>query len=115
MSDSARIDPVRLDPVESAVAAIAAGRAVVVVDDEDRENEGDLIFAANRANPDLVGFMVRHTSGFIWATSSITTPSRYMPLMASGLSAPSSIILDPLSRSMVSSDSDIFVPGIGLV
>ena len=65
MSDSARIDPVRLDPVESAVAAIAAGRAVVVVDDEDRENEGDLIFAANRANPDLVGFMVRHTSGFI--------------------------------------------------
>ena len=65
MSDSARLDPVGLDPVEDAVAAIAAGRAVVVVDDEDRENEGDLIFAANRATPDLVGFMVRHTSGFI--------------------------------------------------
>ncbi len=36
-----------------------------MVDDEDRENEGDLIFAAQRATPDLVGFMVRHTSGFI--------------------------------------------------
>ena len=65
MSGSTRIDPVRLDPVEQAVAAIAAGHAVVVVDDEDRENEGDLIFAASRATPDLVGFMVRHTSGFI--------------------------------------------------
>ena len=57
--------PVRLDPVADAVAAIAAGLAVVVVDDEDRENEGDLIFAASRATPELVGFMVRHTSGFI--------------------------------------------------
>ena len=36
----------RLDPIERAVADIAAGKAVVVVDDEDRENEGDLIFAA---------------------------------------------------------------------
>ena len=39
-------DPVLLDRVEDAVADIAAGKAVVVVDDEDRENEGDLIFAA---------------------------------------------------------------------
>ncbi len=51
--------------IEQAVADIAAGRAVVVTDDADRENEGDLIFAAEMANPDLVGFMVRHTSGFI--------------------------------------------------
>ncbi len=56
---------VRLDPVPVAVAAIAAGRAVVVVDDEDRENEGDLIFAAARATPELVGFMIRHTSGVV--------------------------------------------------
>ena len=41
---------VRLDPVEHAIDAIRAGRAVVVVDDEDRENEGDLIFAAQRAS-----------------------------------------------------------------
>src|SRR5262249_55543450 len=42
-----------------------AGRPVIVVDDEDRENEGDLIFAAERATPELVAFMVRHTSGYI--------------------------------------------------
>jgi 3,4-dihydroxy 2-butanone 4-phosphate synthase / GTP cyclohydrolase II len=57
--------PLRLDPVEQAIADIAAGRAVVVVDDEDRENEGDLIFAAQRATPELAGFMIRHTSGVI--------------------------------------------------
>ena len=57
--------PVRLDAVADAISAIAEGRAVVVVDDEDRENEGDLIFAAQRATPELTGFMIRHTSGYI--------------------------------------------------
>jgi 3,4-dihydroxy 2-butanone 4-phosphate synthase / GTP cyclohydrolase II len=56
---------VRLDSVEDALAAIRDGRAVVVVDDEDRENEGDLIFAAQRATPELTGFMIRWTSGYI--------------------------------------------------
>jgi 3,4-dihydroxy 2-butanone 4-phosphate synthase / GTP cyclohydrolase II len=56
---------ISLDPVEQAIADIAAGKAVVVVDDEDRENEGDLIFAAQRATPQLAGFMIRHTSGVI--------------------------------------------------
>ncbi len=51
--------------VERALAELAAGRSVVVVDDEDRENEGDLIFAAEKATPELVSFMVRHTSGYI--------------------------------------------------
>ncbi|MFI5937065.1 bifunctional 3,4-dihydroxy-2-butanone-4-phosphate synthase/GTP cyclohydrolase II [Actinoplanes sp. NPDC051494] len=51
--------------VERAVADIAAGRAVIVVDDEDRENEGDLIFAAELATPELVAFMVRYSSGYI--------------------------------------------------
>jgi 3,4-dihydroxy 2-butanone 4-phosphate synthase/GTP cyclohydrolase II len=53
------------DPIERAVADVAAGRAVVVVDDEDRENEGDLIAAASKATPELVAFMVRHTSGVL--------------------------------------------------
>jgi 3,4-dihydroxy 2-butanone 4-phosphate synthase / GTP cyclohydrolase II len=51
--------------IERAIAAIAEGRAVIVVDDEDRENEGDLIFAAQKASPELVAFMVRYTSGYI--------------------------------------------------
>jgi len=56
---------VRLDAVVDAIAAVRAGQPVVVVDDEDRENEGDLILAAARATPELVGFMIRHTSGYI--------------------------------------------------
>lgn len=56
---------VRLDSVEQAVADIAAGKAVVVVDDEDRENEGDIIFAAAKATPELMAFTIRHSSGVI--------------------------------------------------
>ena len=52
-------------PIEEAVAAIAAGEIVVVVDDEDRENEGDLIMAAEAATPEKIAFFVRHTSGLI--------------------------------------------------
>src|SRR5262245_13278095 len=55
----------QLDTIEEAVHEIRAGRAVIVVDDEDRENEGDLIFAASRATPELIAFMIRHTSGVI--------------------------------------------------
>ena len=51
--------------IEKAVADLAEGKAVVVMDDEDRENEGDLIFAAARATPELVSFTVRYTSGYI--------------------------------------------------
>lgn len=53
------------DSVESAIAEIAAGHAVIVVDDADRENEGDLIFAAEKATPELVAFMVRYSSGYV--------------------------------------------------
>ena len=51
--------------VARAVAAVAKGRPVVVVDGEERENEGDLIFAAELATPELMAFMVRWTSGFV--------------------------------------------------
>ncbi len=53
------------DSVEEAIAAIAAGEAVVVVDDEDRENEGDLIFAGSLATTELMAFTIRHTSGVV--------------------------------------------------
>ena len=56
---------VRLDSIEDAIEAMRSGHSVVVVDDEDRENEGDLIFAASAATPELTGFMIRHTSGYI--------------------------------------------------
>jgi 3,4-dihydroxy 2-butanone 4-phosphate synthase/GTP cyclohydrolase II len=56
---------VQLDSIERAIKDIADGKAVVVIDDEDRENEGDLIFAAQLATPELVAFMVRYTSGYI--------------------------------------------------
>ena len=55
----------RMDPIHAAIRAIAAGGAVVVVDDEDRENEGDIIFAAQHATAELMGFTVRHTSGVV--------------------------------------------------
>src|SRR5262250_3154838 len=55
----------RLDDVSRAIADIAAGRPVVVVDDADRENEGDIIFAASKATPALLAFTIRHTSGVI--------------------------------------------------
>jgi 3,4-dihydroxy 2-butanone 4-phosphate synthase/GTP cyclohydrolase II len=51
--------------VEEAIARIAAGEPVIVADDADRENEGDLILAAERATPDAVAFVLRHTSGVL--------------------------------------------------
>ncbi|MCZ7530967.1 MAG: bifunctional 3,4-dihydroxy-2-butanone-4-phosphate synthase/GTP cyclohydrolase II [Acidimicrobiia bacterium] len=51
--------------IEEAIAAIGRGEMVVVVDDADRENEGDLIMAAENVTPEALGFMVRHTSGVI--------------------------------------------------
>ncbi|MDT0382219.1 bifunctional 3,4-dihydroxy-2-butanone-4-phosphate synthase/GTP cyclohydrolase II [Streptomyces sp. DSM 42041] len=57
--------PLALDPVAQAVADIAAGRPVVVVDDEDRENEGDLIVAAETITPEIVAFMMSECRGLI--------------------------------------------------
>ncbi len=62
MTDSA--EP-RFAPIPEAIDAIRRGEIVVVVDDEDRENEGDLIMAAEAATPEKVAFFVRHTSGVI--------------------------------------------------
>ena len=53
--------------VERAIEETRRGRPVVVVDDEDRENEGDLILAAERATPETIGFFVRYTSGVLCA------------------------------------------------
>jgi 3,4-dihydroxy 2-butanone 4-phosphate synthase/GTP cyclohydrolase II len=58
----------KLARIEDAVAAIGRGEIVVVVDDEDRENEGDLIMAAEFATPEKIAFFLQHTSGVICAT-----------------------------------------------
>jgi 3,4-dihydroxy 2-butanone 4-phosphate synthase/3,4-dihydroxy 2-butanone 4-phosphate synthase/GTP cyclohydrolase II len=67
---TAKLDPsvtgtLTLDPIDEAVRAMAAGRPVLVVDNEDRENEGDIIFAAQYATPALMGWTIRHSSGVI--------------------------------------------------
>ncbi len=63
---TAQRNPVTLlDPVALAIDAIARGEAVLVVDDEDRENEGDIIFAAQHSTPALMGWTIRHSSGVI--------------------------------------------------
>ena len=51
--------------VEDALKAVAQGKFIVVTDDENRENEGDLIMAADKVTPESIAFMVRHTSGVI--------------------------------------------------
>ncbi|MBV8342276.1 MAG: 3,4-dihydroxy-2-butanone-4-phosphate synthase [Gammaproteobacteria bacterium] len=54
-----------MNSTDELLAELKAGRMVVVMDDEDRENEGDLIMAAEHATPEAVAFMIRHTSGII--------------------------------------------------
>ncbi|MFM7240839.1 MAG: 3,4-dihydroxy-2-butanone-4-phosphate synthase, partial [Opitutia bacterium] len=53
------------DSIEAALADIAAGRLVIVTDDENRENEGDLVMAAAKATPETVNMMIRHARGLI--------------------------------------------------
>jgi 3,4-dihydroxy 2-butanone 4-phosphate synthase/GTP cyclohydrolase II len=56
-----------LDTIESAIADIRAGKLVIVVDDEDRENEGDFITAAHNVTPEVINFMSKHGRGLICA------------------------------------------------
>jgi 3,4-dihydroxy 2-butanone 4-phosphate synthase/GTP cyclohydrolase II len=73
---------VRLDSIERAIADIRDGKAVVVVDDPGRENEGDIIFAASKATPELMGFLVRHSSGYVCAPAPGSVLDRLgIPLM----------------------------------
>src|SRR6478672_13183712 len=54
-----------LNTVEQAIADIAAGKLIIVADDEDRENEGDLICAAQLVTPELINFMIKRAGGLI--------------------------------------------------
>ncbi|MDN3261428.1 bifunctional 3,4-dihydroxy-2-butanone-4-phosphate synthase/GTP cyclohydrolase II [Streptomyces sp. CSDS2] len=67
LHDTHDIDDFALDPIEQAIADIAAGRPIVVVDDENRENEGDLVVAAEKITPEIVAFMMSECRGLICA------------------------------------------------
>jgi 3,4-dihydroxy 2-butanone 4-phosphate synthase / GTP cyclohydrolase II len=77
--------PSPFDSVESAVADVAAGRMIIVTDDERRENEGDLIIAASKATPEAIGMMIRHGSGIVCVatTSDVLGRLQLGPMVAS--------------------------------
>ena len=82
--------------VEAAIKAFANGEIVVVTDDDDRENEGDLFVAASHCTPDKMAFIIRNTSGIVcaplgadqarrrwpaWKASSVKVPSSWWHLL----------------------------------
>jgi 3,4-dihydroxy 2-butanone 4-phosphate synthase/GTP cyclohydrolase II len=68
MNPSLALSPVPISPVEDIVAQIRAGRMVILVDEEDRENEGDLVLAAEHVTPEAINFMARFGRGLICLT-----------------------------------------------
>ena len=62
--------------IDQAIAAFARGEIVVVTDDDDRENEGDLFVAASLCTPEKMGFIIRHTSGIVCAPLSADDAKR---------------------------------------
>lgn len=66
------MEKVKLDAIEEALQEIKAGNFVVVVDDEDRENEGDLVIAAEKITPEKVNFMLKHARGVLCAPITIS-------------------------------------------
>ncbi|MEN2993407.1 MAG: bifunctional 3,4-dihydroxy-2-butanone-4-phosphate synthase/GTP cyclohydrolase II [Bacteroidia bacterium] len=80
---------IRIDPIEAAVEALRQGRMVVVVDDEDRENEGDLVMAAQFATPEAVNFMAREARGLICVPlTAERARALQLPLMVAENTAP---------------------------
>ena len=65
---STPVSPVSISPVEDIVADMRAGKMVILVDEEDRENEGDLVLAADHVTPEAINFMARYGRGLICLT-----------------------------------------------
>jgi len=70
MSAQNSLTPVPISPIEDIVADMRAGRMVILVDEEDRENEGDLVLAADHVTPEAINFMARYGRGLICLTLS---------------------------------------------
>src|SRR5690242_14799996 len=64
-SSAAYISPMPFGTIEQAIADIKAGKLIIVADDEDRENEGDLVCAAQLVTPELINFMITHARGWV--------------------------------------------------
>jgi 3,4-dihydroxy 2-butanone 4-phosphate synthase/GTP cyclohydrolase II len=80
-----------LNSVEEIIADLRAGRMVVIMDDEDRENEGDLLMAADCVTPEAINFMATHGRGLICLTLTKARCERlHLPLMVNGNNAPHS-------------------------
>ena len=62
------------DTVEDAVADLRAGKMIVVLDDEDRENEGDIVCAAETITPAQVNFIIKEARGLLWCSHVLGTP-----------------------------------------
>ena len=60
--------PNKLAPTQEIIAELRAGRMVILVDEEDRENEGDLVIAADHVSPEAINFMAKHGRGLICLT-----------------------------------------------
>ena len=67
MNEIKKYDVDYLSSIEDVLDDAKKGKMFILVDDEDRENEGDLIMAASKATPEAVAFMIRHTSGILCA------------------------------------------------
>lgn len=66
------VNDIKLDTIEEAIADFAEGKMIIVVDDEDRENEGDIIVAAEKITPEQVNFMLKNARGLLCAPISIS-------------------------------------------
>lgn len=67
MSNTENSSKIKLDSIEGAIEDIRNGKMIIVVDDEDRENEGDFIAAAEKVTPEMINFMAQHGRGLICA------------------------------------------------
>ena len=66
------MEEIKMDRIEDAIADFKEGKFVIVVDDEDRENEGDLIIAAEKITPENVNFMLKHARGVLCAPITVS-------------------------------------------
>lgn len=97
------MEKVKLNTIEEAIEDFKAGNFVIVVDDEDRENEGDLIIAAEKITPEKVNFMLKHARGVLCAPVTVSRCKELdLPHQVSDntsvLGTPFTVTIDKLGR-----------------